>query len=107
MAWTKKRDGSFITLIPDGSSNFVWTTEFPEQPDGVKVKEMRITFSAANDKIVIHTHRSDGAEILNFLTLDGTTVASLYHDALIKPIILHSEQTYGTPGNWRINIQTT
>jgi hypothetical protein len=107
MAWTKTRDGSFITLIPDGSSNFVWTTEFPEQPEGIKVEEIQVKFSAANDAIVMRTHRTTGAEVLNFLSLDGTTVAKLFHGALMKPIILHSEQTYGTAANWRIIIQTT
>lgn len=105
MAWGKDRAGQWIVLVPDGTTDFIWETEFPDEPAGIPVKEIQVYFSAANDKVAIRTHRSTMEPIFQYTTLDGASVAKLFHGGLMKPRILHADQTYGTPANWLIIIQ--
>jgi hypothetical protein len=107
MAWTVTRDGCMIELIPDGSTNFVWGTYFPEQPEGIRIESVQVYFSAANDEIEMRTHRTTGARMLKYTTLTGESIAKRFYGGLFKPVIVHSEQVYGTPANFIISIQTT
>lgn len=104
MTWSKAWDGSFLCLTPaaGNTDNFIWTTEFPDYPQGVSVLEIQVVFSAANDKIVIRNNRTTGAEVLNFTSIDGSSVAKRFYGSVMKPVILHADQVYTTPENWRV-----
>lgn len=108
MAFTYKQTGEILTITPaaGNTDNFVWGTYFPSQTEGVKVKEIQVVLSAAADKVVIRDGSITGPEMLVYTSLAGEGVAKLFHDALLKPCIAHADQTYGTPANWRIIIQT-
>ena len=107
MAWTINKQGCLIELVPDGSTNFVWGTYFPEQPEGVRIESIQVYFSAPSDEIEMRTHSTTGPRMFKFTSLTGDSVAKLFHGGLFKPVIVHSEQVYSTAGNWLIIIQTT
>lgn len=109
MAWTVTRYGSVINIIPGAgnTADFEYDTAFPEQPEGLKIVEIQIVFSAANDKLVIRNGSLTGPEMFNYTTLDGSSVAKKFHSGLLRPHLVHADQVYSTPANWRIIIQTT
>jgi hypothetical protein len=107
MAWTVNRQGCIIELIPDGSTNFVWGTYFPEEPQGIQIQEIQVYFSAANDELEMRTHSTTGPRMFKYTTLTGESIAKKFYGGLFKPVVVHSEQVYGTPGSWLIVIQTT
>lgn len=107
MAFTVNKDGRIITITPaaGNTDNFVYSSYFPEQPEGLLITEIQVVFSAANDKVVIRNGSITGPEMMIFTTLAGETAAKLFHGALLKPCLAHADQTYNTPANWRIIIQ--
>jgi hypothetical protein len=104
MAWTKKQSGPFVTLIPDGTTDFNFAAEVPGHAV-IAVEEVQYFFSAANDVLSMRTHTTDGAEVFPYKTLDGTSKAKLFHGAEIVPIFINSEQTMSDPTKVRIVIQ--
>src|SRR5574343_1529904 len=108
MAFTVNKHGKIITLTPavGNTDNFVWGTYFPMEPEGIPIDEIQVVFSAANDKVVIRNGSITGPEMMIYTTLAGETAAKLFHGTLLKPCIAHADQTYNTPANWRIIIQT-
>jgi hypothetical protein len=107
MAWTINREGCIIELIPDGASNFVWTTAFPDEPQGVKIESIQVYFSAAADEIEMRTHSTSGPRMFKYTSITGESVAKTFYGGLFKPVIVHAEQVYGTPANFLVVIQTT
>ena len=107
MAWTVNRQGCLIELIPDGATNFVWETYFPGEPQGVKIESIQIYFSAATDEIEMRTHSTTGPRMFKYTSITGESVAKTFYGGLFKPVIVHSEQVYGTPTSMLVVIQTT
>jgi hypothetical protein len=109
MAWTVTRFGPIINIVPaaGNTDNFVYSSYFLEEPEGLQIVEIQVVFSAATDKVVIRNGSITGPELLNYTSLAGESMAKLFHEGLLKPCLAHADQTYGTPANWRIIIQTT
>lgn len=107
MAWTVNKQGCLIELIPDGSTDFVWGTYFPDRPEGIQIEEVQIYFSAANDEIEMRTHSTSGPRMFKYTTSTGSSRSKRFYRGLFKPVIVHSEQVYSTPANWLVVIQTT
>lgn len=104
MGWTKKWKGDFLELS-SGSGDFVWGTEFPERPEGIRVESIQVVFNAANDRAIIRHGSLTGPSVFDYTTLDGSSVAKRFYGALMKPYIETDDLT-GTYGNWKIIIQT-
>lgn len=108
MAWSMTRYGDVINLIPDGASDFDYSTFFPDEPEGLKIVEIQLLFTAANDKYVIRNGgKTSGYPIMfSYTTLDGSSIAKKFHGGLFKPYLEHDEQVYPAVTNSRIIIQT-
>jgi hypothetical protein len=105
MSWTITKDGSWIELVPDGSTDFVWETQYPLEAAGVRVEEVQFVFNTAADKLVMRTHRNAGVKVFEYTTSDGSSVSKRFYGATMIPRILNSEIT-GTATNMKIIIQT-
>lgn len=90
---------SFITIIPDDSSNWDSQDNFP---NGLRVWSILFFPSAANDKICLKDEGEAGPTIFKAVDVEGRGLLIRLPANVIKPFLDFSECTFGTPANVRI-----
>lgn len=87
-----------IIIIPDGSSDYTSTTNFPA---GIKLTAIKFYPSAANDVLVIRNGPvATGTKISAMKSIDGGTLKDMFPGIVrLKPTLDASDCTFGTAAN--------
>ena len=110
MANTTTVSGSNIQIVPDGSTDWVWSTDLNTalvQAGAIKVRSIQVIPSATADRIIIHDGGIDAAAIFDTGALaDVYDTRVIYFDPPVwmQPVLDASDCTFGTAANVRINI---
>lgn len=110
MANTTTVSGSNIQIVPDGSTDWIWSDDLDAglvAAGAIKVRSIQVIPSATNDRIIVHDGGIDNAPVFDTGALaDAYDTRVYYFDPPVwmKPVIDASDCTFGTAANVRINI---
>ena len=110
MANTTTVSGSNIQIVPDGTTDWVWSTDLDTslvQAGAIKVRSIQVIPSATSDRIILHDGSIDAAPVFDTGVLaDAYDTRVYYFDPPVwmKPVLDASDCTFGTAANVRINI---
>ena len=99
MACEQHIKGNFITVIPDGSSD--WNSK-DTWPNGLRVWYILFWPSAANDVICICEDGDSNIPILKAKDVDGRGILLRLPGNLCFPFLDNSQCTFATPSDVRI-----
>jgi hypothetical protein len=94
---------SFITIIPDGSSDWDSQVNFP---NGLRIWSVLFYPSAQNDVICLKDSSDSGPTILKAKDVDGRGILLRLPGNNVFPYLDFSECTFDTPANVRITFHT-
>jgi len=94
---------SFITIIPDGSSDWDSQVSFP---NGLRVWSVLFYPSAKDDIICLKDRNDTGPTILKAKDVDGRGILLRLPGNNVFPFLDFSECTFGTPADVRITFHT-
>jgi len=110
MANTTTFDGNFITIVPDGSTD--WTTSGTyASGNGVgitwlKVRSIQFSPSAGSDALVVHDGGIDATEVFNVSCQNANDQKVRYYwGQWMRPVIDVTDCTFGTPASCKILIE--
>ena len=95
--------GSFITIVPDGSSD--WDSQV-NYPNGLRVRSILFYPSAPDDIICLKDGSDAGPTILKAKDVEGRGIVLRLSGNNVFPFLDFSECTFGTPADVRITFHT-
>ena len=111
MANTTTVSGSTIQIVPDGTTDWVWSTDLTTGMGGgggILIKSIQFLPSATSDRLIIHEGGLDGAAIFDsgpFADAYDARVKTFDPNKWCKPYFDASDCTFGTAASCRIYIE--
>jgi hypothetical protein len=115
MANTTTISGRFITVVPDGSTDWNIVTDLTAiagcKQTGIYVRSIDFHPSATNDRLVVHERSNTGATIYDFVArgADDSDIKSFSsakgNGEWMFPYIKASDCTFGTAANCKITFE--
>ena len=105
MANTTTSDDSSIQIVPDGSTDWLWSSDLTAKNSGIHVNSIQFVPSAAADRLIIRNGSITGVTLFDSgAVVDAGAVIRYYSGKRIRPVIDASECTFDTAASAKIMI---
>ena len=110
-AWaanTVTTDAGTIKIVPDGTTDWAWTSLAGANANGLVVYSIQFNPSAANDVLILHNGGIDGVEVFNSGPAGGTAPIIKYYPQgkVIRLVFDASDCTFSVAANASIFVET-